>query len=842
MAELAAALLEASGSDASMEASALRRAALDRGPLSLVAELRERPLPPHANLLIVVDQFEELFRYQDLAGREEAEAFVALLLATAEQRQPPIPIVLTMRSDFFGECARFEGLAEAVSESIYLCPRLTRDQIIAAVQGPARVFGGRLEPALVARIVNDMGIDPDQLPLMQHALMRLWDDALTRDPAAPLLRLDAYLAAGGLKGSLSRHADEILAEVTCDAPQRSAIARHLFCLVTEGEGERAVRRLASVGEVAAVSEQTIAETTRVADAFRAAGRSLLMPPPARPLAADTMLDISHESLIRQWNTLRGWRRREAASVRQYREAERDLQRWMAGQTSLWQPRELRKLLAWRAQERPNAAWAARYGGDFPLIDQLLDHSRVLWQRARYGTLAAALGLCLLVALDIIRDHQLQPNTVAGSALVIILYALVFYGMNRNLPLALVTTATLLLLFILATAEKITNLIIGNDSWIKIDFFTWSTGALEIAALGFVLLQLRRLAHVGPQRRWASLKWLPRRWRRERRGPARPASPIAPAMPHAAAEPVEVESPELELRRQVRAQLGHWRAARRRDAAITGGIAALPAIVLVIWTAMAWSGVRHVESEMKFVAIPAGCFMMGSPASENGHRPNEEPVHKVCVTAFDLGQYDVTQGEWRRVMVFPNKPDPSRFTGNGRRPVEDVSWNDAKRFVWLMSLFGRRQYRLPSEAEWEFAARAGTTTSRYPGDDVDRLCAYENIADKSLKKVAPGDVVANCDDGYAYTAPVGSFKPNPWGLYDMLGNVSEWTEDCYLDNYRDTATDGRPNRQGPCTGRVIRGGNFDMIPSFVRAAHRFGSAPGSRSNYVGFRVVRTVRSR
>lgn len=167
------------------------------------------------------------------------------------------------------------------------------------------MFGGKVEPLLVSRMLNDMGTDPDQLPLMQHALMRLWDEAKARDAMAPVLRLEDYLAADGLKGSLSRHADEILAEVTDDAPQRAEIARRLFCLVTEGEGERAVRRLARVGEVMDVSGEPLAEVTLVADAFRAPGRSLLMPPSERPLDPDTVLDISHESLIRQWQVPQG---------------------------------------------------------------------------------------------------------------------------------------------------------------------------------------------------------------------------------------------------------------------------------------------------------------------------------------------------------------------------------------------------------------------------------------------------------------------------------------------------------------------------------------------------------
>jgi hypothetical protein len=301
MTELAAAL----GGARSPDDVALRRARLERGPLSLIEELRERPLPDGGNLLILIDQFEELFRYQGLAGREEAEAFVALLLASAGQREVPIYVVLTMRSDFLGRSAEFEGLAETVTDAQYLCPRLTREQSLSAIEGPATVFNGELEPRLAARIVNDMGTDPDQLPLMQHVLMRLWERARARDPEAPVLRLDDYLVEGGLKGSLSRHADEILAEITHDVPERVQTARRLFCLLTEGDGENAVRRLTPVAEAMAVAGEPLEEIASVANPFRAPGRSLLMPPVERLLTRDTVLDISHESLIRQWQVLKG---------------------------------------------------------------------------------------------------------------------------------------------------------------------------------------------------------------------------------------------------------------------------------------------------------------------------------------------------------------------------------------------------------------------------------------------------------------------------------------------------------------------------------------------------------
>jgi formylglycine-generating enzyme required for sulfatase activity len=287
-----------------------------------------------------------------------------------------------------------------------------------------------------------------------------------------------------------------------------------------------------------------------------------------------------------------------------------------------------------------------------------------------------------------------------------------------------------------------------------------------------------------------------------------------------------------------------RAARWRQLRLWGLVAAAPPAVtlvaLVVWAGQVWWGVRQVEAELRFVPIAAGCFEMGSPDSERERYPDEGPVHKVCVKPFDLGQYEMTQSAWRKVMIFPNTAEPSRFNGENL-PVESVSWNEAQRFVWLMSLFGRGHYRLPSEAEYEYAARAGTTTSRYWGDNIDDGCAHENIADQSLKKTAPTvvPVFANCDDGYASTAPVGSFKPNPWGLYDMLGNITSWVEDCYVDSYGSTPIDGSPNTMAACATRVVRGSSYIYGPQIVRTAYRSNSKPDFRNSNIGFRLARTV---
>jgi len=176
-------------------------AELRRGPLGLVQLVRDARLPPATNLLLVVDQFEELFRFSTPAHRDEADAFVDLLLHSVDQRQLPLYLVLTMRSDFIGACARFRGLPSALNDNQFLTPRLTREQIGMTIRCPTRVFGGDVEDDLLATLENEVGDDPDQLPLLQHLLLRLWQKAERRG-TPPLLTLALYHELGGFHGAL----------------------------------------------------------------------------------------------------------------------------------------------------------------------------------------------------------------------------------------------------------------------------------------------------------------------------------------------------------------------------------------------------------------------------------------------------------------------------------------------------------------------------------------------------------------------------------------------------------------------------------------------------------------
>ncbi len=223
--------------------------------------------------------------------------------------------------------------------------------------------------------------------------------------------------------------------------------------------------------------------------------------------------------------------------------------------------------------------------------------------------------------------------------------------------------------------------------------------------------------------------------------------------------------------------------------------------------------------MEFVLITAGEFDMGSPSNELG-RTDESPVHHVKISkAFYMGKYEVTQKQWRDVMG----SSPSYFKGDNL-PVESVSWNEVQEFIKkLNQKEGSNKYRLPSEAEWEYAARAGTTTRYSFGEDASKLGDYAWYDANSGSK--PHDV--------------GQKKPNPWGLYDMYGNVWEWMHDIYHNNYSGAPIDGSSWESGVGSSRVVRGGYWRLIAKYCDSADRGPNDPSNRLGYLGFRLVRDV---
>lgn len=304
------------------DAASSLQATLRRGPLGLVDAVAESNIPADTNLLLLVDQFEEIFRYrQQTDHADDADAFVSLMLAAAQSRlrEAPIHVVMTMRSDFIGDCALFTGLPEAINDSQFLTPRLTRDQYQAAIVEPAVVAEGQLSDALVNRLLNDLRGEPDQLPVLQHVLMRMWTQA-GENGAVRELTINDYESARGLAGALSQHCDEILHEDL--NPDQQRIAETMFrALCERGLDQRDTRRPVKMGDVAAITGVDVDTVKPVVDAFRGEGRNFLMPPVSSALEAETTLDISHESLIRHWQTLNTWVAAEADSARQYQRLE-----------------------------------------------------------------------------------------------------------------------------------------------------------------------------------------------------------------------------------------------------------------------------------------------------------------------------------------------------------------------------------------------------------------------------------------------------------------------------------------------------------------------------------------
>lgn len=358
--------------------AAIVETTLRRSTLGLVDAVRQRRLPAYENVLIVVDQFEELFRFRstraDGGSHDEAAAFVKLLLEAPAQRDVNIYVVVTMRSDFLGDCAQFWGLPEAINAGQYLIPRMTRDERRSAITGPASVGGGEISPPLVNRLLNDAGDNPDQLPILQHALMRTWDYWTVHRRNGDPVGLEDYEAVGAMTEALSRHAEEAFAELP-DERSRTVAALMFKALTERGADNRETRRPTRLSEICAVVEASEDEVKQVVEVFRREGRSFLMPPAGTPLAPETVIDISHESLIRNWQRLKDWVRDEAEAARIYRRLAVAAEGHRAGEVGLLDDVTLQWVLKWKESYKPNRAWGVRYHPGYDEALGYLEESR-----------------------------------------------------------------------------------------------------------------------------------------------------------------------------------------------------------------------------------------------------------------------------------------------------------------------------------------------------------------------------------------------------------------------------------------------------------------------------------
>ena len=304
------------------------------------------------------------------------------------------------------------------------------------------------------------------------------------------------------------------------------------------------------------------------------------------------------------------------------------------------------------------------------------------------------------------------------------------------------------------------------------------------------------------------------------------------------------------------------------ATVFGLLADAPTVLTTLRTLFDHNGAaaarifRDCETCPQMVGIASGSFVMGSPSHEEGRFDNEGPLHRVKIDhSIAMSVHEITRQQFGIFVTETRNATSSScwiWSANQRawtlrddlgwrnpgyqqaasHPVACVSWYDARAYVdWLSAKTGHA-YRLPSEAEWEYAVRGGTAGARHWGEDATRQCEFANGVSKGMDLPWSGMGV-ECDDGYDGTSPVGTYKSNGFGLYDMMGNVWEWTQDCWSDDYVGAPVNGDPWEKKGCHERVLRGGSRIVGHSGLRSAHRYKLEPKARNQNTGFRVVRST---
>jgi len=349
---------------------------LRRSSFGLVNAVKQTRLAAGENILLILDQFEELFRYKesrkDSTVFNETEAYIKLLVNALKQTDQPIYVVLTMRSDFIGECSQFQELTRLINKSNFLIPQMTRDDFKDAIMGPLAVGGASIDPQLLQHLLNAIEDKNDQLPVLQHVMMRTWEFWTRNNETGIPLRMRDYEAAGKIENALSMHANEAFDELTDEG---KSICRAMFkCLTEKGTDNKGTRHPATIKHIGEIAQAPDHKVIDVVSKFRAKGRSFLTPGEGIPIDSDTIIDISHESLMRIWDRLKLWVDEEFSSVQMYLRLAEASSQYQVGKTGLWRPPDLQLALNWKKTQQPSLAWAKKYNPAFEKVMVFLDAS------------------------------------------------------------------------------------------------------------------------------------------------------------------------------------------------------------------------------------------------------------------------------------------------------------------------------------------------------------------------------------------------------------------------------------------------------------------------------------
>ncbi len=384
------------------------------------------------SLLIYLDQFEEIFRFRKLGTihhLNEALAYVNLILQAVEQTEVPIYIALSMRSDFLGDCEQFPELTNQINDNHYLIPQMTREQKKLVITGPVAVGGGEISNRLVQRLLNDMGDRPDQLPVLQHALMRTWDYWMhSGEKNNETIDFIHYEAIGGVNEALSRHADEAFYELNED---QKIICEKIFKTITEKRSDNdGIRRPTSLNEIAQIVDEEETTLISIIEKFRIKDRALLTPRENQPIKSESVIDISHEALMRVWYRLRNWVQEESDSSQIYLRLAAAAKNYQQGSGNLWRPPDLQLAVSWRNKTKPTLKWALKYDNAFEPVITFLERSEKAYQREietkellqkkrlkRSRLIAYVLGIAAVFSL-ILLFYAFQQKSIAENQKVI----------------------------------------------------------------------------------------------------------------------------------------------------------------------------------------------------------------------------------------------------------------------------------------------------------------------------------------------------------------------------------------------------------------------------------------
>jgi WD40 repeat protein/energy-coupling factor transporter ATP-binding protein EcfA2 len=348
---------------------------MNGNPLGLVQAMRPI-LDSDQRLLILIDQFEEVFRFSSEERAEskgEYDMFVRLIIETVRQRDVPIYAILTLRSDFLGDCVAFEGLPEAINDGHYLVPRMTKAQLKRAITGPIDFSAGKISPRLIQHITEDLGSSADQLPILQHAMMRCWDYWKENEQSGDPMDVRHFEAIGDLDDALSNHANEAYDELS--ATQQVTLEKVLKALTTKKADNRGVRRPMSLENLMTVTKASKDDIVSCIGPFQKPGRSFILPETSNNPPLSTIYDISHESLMRGWHRLTIWVDEEMDSAEFYGRVCTSALLYQNGESALWRNPDLQFALDWKEKQAPIEAWGNLYNDNFKLGIDFVEKSR-----------------------------------------------------------------------------------------------------------------------------------------------------------------------------------------------------------------------------------------------------------------------------------------------------------------------------------------------------------------------------------------------------------------------------------------------------------------------------------